>query len=387
VSGPLHGVRVLDLTRLLPGGYCTLLLADLGADVVKVEEPGRGDYIRRSPPLVDGVSAAHLALNRGKRSITLNLKTAGGPELLSRLARGADVLVESFRPGVMDRLGVGWGTMAQRTDLVYCAITGYGQDGPYRDAVGHDINYMGYAGALWLGGPAGSEPALPGVQVGDLGGGAMTAAIGILAALFERERTGRRRFVDVSMLDGVVSWLSIHLGSQLADPGLLALARPLSGDLACYRMYRCSDGRQVTVGALEPQFWRTVCETLGCPEVIDDQYAAPPRQTEIAESLAAVFSTKTRDEWVSTFSAHPACVAPVNDLAEAAQDPQVRHRQMIVEIDGRPVGPGNPIKFEGDSLHVAVRPAPELGEHTSQVLTEAGFSEAEQKALRTSGIV
>jgi crotonobetainyl-CoA:carnitine CoA-transferase CaiB-like acyl-CoA transferase len=387
VSGPLAGVRVLDLTRLLPGGYCTLLLADLGADVVKVEEPGRGDYIRWSPPLVDGVSAAHRALNRGKRSITLDLKATEGPEVLLRLAQMADVLVESFRPGVMDRLGVGWGRMAERTNLIYCAITGYGQDGPYRDLVGHDINYMGYAGALWLGGPAGSEPQLPGVQVGDLGGGAVTAAVGILAALFERQRTGRRRFVDVSMLDGVVSWLSIHLGNHFADPRMLAAARPLSGDLACYRVYRCSDGRYVTVGALEPQFWRALCGTLGCPELIDDQYAAPSRQAEIAERIQAVFSTKSRDEWVSRFSSTPACVGPVNDLAEAARDPQVRHRGMIAEINGRPVGSGNPIKVEGGEPQPSLRPAPRLGQDTDEMLAQAGFADEELSALRSSGTI
>ncbi|MBI4261878.1 MAG: CoA transferase, partial [Actinobacteria bacterium] len=234
-SGPLAGVRVLDLTRLLPGGYCTLLLADLGADVVKVEEPGRGDYIRWFPPLVDGESALHRALNRGKRSITLDLKSPRGPEVLGRLAAAADVLVESFRPWVLERLGTGHDALREaHPRLVTCAITGYGQDGPYRDRVGHDINYIGYGGALGLSGPPGGPPAVPGVQIGDLGGGGMMAAVGILGALVERERTGEGRFVDVSLLDGVVSCLSIHLGYPLAtwfaqDGGRASL----SGGLAC----------------------------------------------------------------------------------------------------------------------------------------------------------
>src|SRR5439155_637968 len=216
--GPLAGVTVLDLTRLLPGGYCTLLLADLGADVVKVEEPGRGDYIRWSPPLVGGVSAAHRALNRGKRSITLNLKAPEGPAVVRRLVRDADALVESFRPGVMDRLGVGFAALArEKPALAYVAITGYGQDGPYRDRPGHDLNYIGYGGALSMTGPPdGGPPVPPGVQVGDLGGGGMLGAIGLLAALVEARATGRGRFVDVSMLDVGVSWLSIHAGSFLA---------------------------------------------------------------------------------------------------------------------------------------------------------------------------
>jgi len=208
---------VLDLTRLLPGGYCTLLLSDLGADVIKVEEPGRGDYIRWTPPLVDGESAAHRALNRGKRSITLNLKDAEGGALLRRLAARAQVLVESFRPGVMDRLGVGYEALAaENPGLVYCAISGYGQTGPYRDLVGHDINYMGYGGALSMTGAREGPPVVPGVQVGDLGGGGMLGAIGILAALVDRRASGRGRFVDAAMLDGIVSWLSIHAGAFLA---------------------------------------------------------------------------------------------------------------------------------------------------------------------------
>src|SRR5437899_10869915 len=217
VDKPLAGTRILDLTRLLPGGYCTLLLADLGADVVKVEEPGKGDYIRWTPPFVGEESTAHRALNRGKRSITLNLKSPQGVDLLERLAERAHVLVESFRPGVMDRLGVGWSALHEANpSLVYCAITGYGQDGPYRDRVGHDINYIGYGGVLGIIGPRDGAPALPGVQIGDIGGGGMAAAIGILAALLEARSSGVGRFVDTSMLDGVGSWLSIHGGDFLA---------------------------------------------------------------------------------------------------------------------------------------------------------------------------
>jgi len=384
MSGPLEGVRVLDLTRLLPGGYCTLLLSDLGAGVIKVEEPGRGDYIRWSSPMVEGTSAAHRALNRGKRSITLDLKSSGGPDLLRRLVERSDVLVESFRPGVMDRMGVGHDTLASGNPrLVYCAITGYGQDGPYRDRAGHDINYLGYSGALWLGGSAGSAPQLPGVQVGDLGGGGMMAAVGILAALVERDRTGHGRFIDVSMLDGLVSWLSIHLGTQLADPELLGSARPLSGDLACYRIYRTGDGRYLTVGALEPQFWRALCQELDCPELVEDQYAPPARQAEMAGILQDRFASRSRDEWMDAFASISACVGPVNDLAEAMADPQVSHRRMIAEMDGQPVGPGPALKLAVPSS----RTAPGLGEHTDEVLTEMGLSADEVSRLHERGVV
>jgi crotonobetainyl-CoA:carnitine CoA-transferase CaiB-like acyl-CoA transferase len=363
-------------------------MADLGAEIVKVEEPGRGDYIRAVPPLVEGESAAHLALNRGKRSITLNLKDHAGAGLLRRLVQRADVLVESFRPGVMDRLGVGSeALMTENPRLVYCAITGYGQDGPYRDVAGHDINYLGYGGLLAMtAGPDGA-PVLPGVQIADQGGGGMLAAIGILAALVERGVTGRGRFLDVSMLDGVVSWLSVHAAAFLAtgeiSPGG---GGALSGGLACYRVYRTSDGRYLTVGALEPPFWRTLCAALDCPDLIDDQYAPPSRQSEMAKRLQEVFETRSRDEWMQTFRGVSACVGPVNDLAEALEDPQVRHRGMVAEVDGRPVGPGRPLKLSGPPPG-SFRRAPELGEHTAEVLASIGVTDDELRALRSQGVV
>jgi crotonobetainyl-CoA:carnitine CoA-transferase CaiB-like acyl-CoA transferase len=387
-EGPLDGTAVLDLTRLLPGGYCTLLLADLGADVIKVEEPGRGDYIRWTSSSAEGSSAPHLALNRGKRSLTLNLKEPAGLELLKRLALRADVVVESFRPGVMDRLGVGSDALrVVNPALVYCSITGYGQNGPYRDRVGHDINYVGYAGLLDLSGPEGGPPVVPPVQVGDLGGGGMAAAIGILAALIERERTGRGRHVDTSMLDGTVSWLSIHLASYLATGDRPVRGRmPLAGALACYRPYRCADGRYVTVGALEPRFWQHLVTALGFPELGGEQFGAPGRQAEIAKRLEEAFARRPREEWLRELEGVEACVGPVNDLAEAAADPQVRHRGMIAEVEGREVGPASPFRLDG--MHVsATRQAPELGEHTAEVLASIGVGDAELADLEARGVV
>lgn len=387
-AGPLAAVTVLDLTRLLPGGYCTLLLADLGADVVKVEEPGRGDYIRWTPPLVDGESTAHRALNRGKRSITLNLKTPEGAQLLRRLAARADVLVESFRPGVMERLGVGPGALIEGNPrLVYAAITGYGQDGPYRDRPGHDLNYIGIAGALGITGEEGGPPVIPGVQVGDLGGGGMAGALGIMAALIERERTGRGRFVDVSMLDGAVSWLSIHAGAFLGtgeEPRRGAM--PLSGQYACYRVYGCGDGRYLTVGALEPQFWRTLCDALGVPELIDEQFGPPQRQAEMAERLGRIFATRPRDEWLAELGPLDACVGPVNTFAEAFADPQVVHRGLLAPAEGAAVGPGSAFRFDGRQVSSS-RAAPGFGEHTAEVLGGIGVGEEELGALRRGGVV
>jgi crotonobetainyl-CoA:carnitine CoA-transferase CaiB-like acyl-CoA transferase len=382
MGGPLQDVTILDLTRLLPGGYATLLLADLGADVIKVEEPDRGDYIRWSPPLVEGESAAHRALNRGKRSITLNLKSAAGVTLLKRLAAQAEVVVESFRPGVMERLGAGHQVLSETNQgLVYCAVTGYGQDGPYRDLVGHDINYIGYGGVLSMTGSKQGPPVIPGVQVGDLGAGGMMAALGILAALHERAATGRGRFVDVSMLDGVVSWLSIHAAAFLATGEIPGPATaPLSGSLACYRVYRAADGRYLTVGALEPRFWEALCTALECPELIPVQFG--PDQEAVAGRLQERFATRARDEWLAELGAVEACVGPVNDVAEALSDPQVMARGMVAEIEGSKVGPGPALKLGG-----AFRPAPGLGQHTAEVLGRIGVGDDELAALRAAGVV
>jgi crotonobetainyl-CoA:carnitine CoA-transferase CaiB-like acyl-CoA transferase len=385
VTGPLDGVRVLDLTRLLPGNYGTLLLSDLGADVIKVEEPGQGDYIRWTPPLVDGEGAIHRALNRGKRSVTLNLKDADGAELFLRVADQADVVVESFRPGVMDRLGVGYEALSARNPrLVYAAITGYGQDGPYRDRVGHDIDYLGYAGLLHATGTPDGAPILPAAQIGDFGGG-MAAAVGIASALTEVARAGRGRLIDVSMLDVASSWSAVLMAWYLGTGQVpVRGGMPLTGGLACYRVYATGDGKHLAVGALEPRFWRNLCETLGLDDLIDAQLD-PGRQEEVAGRLGDVFRTRSRDEWVEELAGRETCVAPVNDIAEAIEDPQVRHRRGVVSIEGAPVGPGPALRFPDHMPEVG--PAPGLGEHTVEVLGEVGVAPEEVSELRARGVV
>jgi crotonobetainyl-CoA:carnitine CoA-transferase CaiB-like acyl-CoA transferase len=385
VEKPLAGTRILDLTRLLPGGYCTLLLADMGADVIKVEEPGKGDYIRWTPPMVGEESTAHRALNRGKRSITLNLKSSDGVDVLKRLATKADVLVESFRPGVMDRLGVGWSALRDvNPALVYCAITGYGQDGPYRDRAGHDINYIGYAGVLGITGPRDGAPAVPGVQIGDIGGGGMAGAIGILAALLKAKTTGQGSFVDTSMLDGVVSWLTINGGDFLATGQLSKRGEMrLSGAFPCYRVYRAGDGKYLTVGALEPQFWRALCDALGVSEMIEEQFSGDAAAHEKMES---VFASRARDEWLEALASLETCVGPVNDLDETFRDPQVAHRELVAEVEGEAYGPSSPMRFDGHQL-VNLTRAPGFGEHTAEVLAEIGVSADELEKLRASGAV
>jgi crotonobetainyl-CoA:carnitine CoA-transferase CaiB-like acyl-CoA transferase len=339
-----------------------------------------------APPLLDGAGAAHLALDRGKRSITLDMKTVEGPEVLLRLAERAHAVVESFRPGVADRLGVGYESLSRRNPgLVYCALTGYGQDGPYRDRPGHDVNYVALAGLLEATGTPDGPPVIPAAQVADLAGG-MGAAVGILACLLEAQRTGRGRFVDLAMLDAAASWAALPWSWYLATGTPPARGRWfLTGALACYRLYRAGDGRYLAVGALEPKFWQALCEALGVPELAPSQLD-PHRQEEIAARLEEIFLTRSQDQWVGALEGLEACVAPVNDVGEAMADPQLVHRGMVAEIEGRVVGPGPLVRMSGGGPG-PMAPAPSLGEHTDEVLASAGFTSTEVAGLRERGVV
>lgn len=370
-----------------------MLLADMGAEVLKVEEPGKGDYIRWTPPIVGEFSASHIALNRNKRSMTLNLKNEAGRKLFLELADGHDVVIESFRPGVLERLGVGWSTLAEGNPrLVYCAISGYGQDGPRAQEAGHDANYIGYAGAAGIIGEEDRRPVLPGVQIGDLAGGGMAAVIGILAALHQRERTGRGDFCDISMMDGAMSWLTIHAASFVAtgvEPEREQMH--LSGAYPCYRIYPARDGH-LTVGALEPQFWAALCDAIGRPDLVDDAFASGSRRAEVIAELEMVFSTRTRTDWMEHFAGRDVCVAPVNRFGEALADPQVRARAMAFEADvpGAPgwTHLGDPLKFSGSGRSATLRlPPPRMGEHTEEVLRSLGRSSADIEALRADGAI
>jgi alpha-methylacyl-CoA racemase len=394
---PLDGVRVLDLSRLLPGGFCSLLLADFGADVVKVEDTGMGDYVRWSPPNHEGADetargALFLALNRNKRSIRLNLKTDAGRELLLRLARDADVLLESFRPGVLERLGVGYDRLLEANPgLVICPITGYGQTGPYRDRAGHDMNYLGLVGLLGLSGESpDTTPVQAAGQIADLGGGALMAAFGILTALRHRDRTGEGQVVDVSMADGALSWLGMVAAAHLAD-GVVPTrgTGALNGGLLCYRPYRCADG-WVTLGALEPKFFRAWCRGVDREDLVEHQFE-PPGSPAHAE-VEAVFLSRTRDEWEAFAAEVDCCLEPVLDLDEALDSELVRAREMVVEIDQpgaeRPVRLlGVPVKLSRTPGDARRLPGPALGEHTAEVLREAGLSGEEIAALEEAGAV
>jgi alpha-methylacyl-CoA racemase len=420
---PLEGIRVLDLSRLLPGGFCSLLLADFGADVLKVEDTGAGDYIRWAPPYYDGAhdsarSAMFLSLNRNKRSIRIDLKNEAGREVLLRLVRDYDVVLESFRPGVLDRLGVGYERMrAENPGLVYCAISGYGQTGPKRDSSGHDMNYLGLIGLLGLTGERAGPPVQSAGQIADLGGGALMAAFGIMAALRERDGAGGRasqssspthpapardgdpavrtgsgegQLVDVSMADGALSWLAMVAGRHFAD-GIVPHRgeQELAGALICYRPYECSDG-WVTLGALEPKFWQAWCRGVGHEQLIEKQFERPG--SKVHEQVIDIFKTRTRAEWAQFATEHDCCLEPVLELDEALESELVREREMVVTLDQPGVDGGVrqlgvPIKLDRTPGEHNRLPGPGLGEHTEQVLRDAGYSDKRVAELLEQGAV
>jgi alpha-methylacyl-CoA racemase len=332
--------------------------------VIKVEDLGAGDYARADPP-------AFASLNRGKRSLRVDLKSASGREVFLRLVRGADVVLESFRPGVMDRLGVGWEVLrVENPRLVYCAITGYGQDGPLRDRAGHDLNYLARAGLLALSGDADGPPVQSAGQIADLGGGALPAAFGILAAL----RSGEGQLVDVAMADGALSWLALLTARPESRRGGLTLG----GGIVCYRPYRCADG-YVALGALEPKFFAAFCEGVGRADLAEHQFDPPG--SDAHTELEAILLERTRAEWEAFNAQHDCCLEPVHELGEALADPQFRAREMI--LDGA-FGP--PVKLSQTPAEVGER-APGFGEHTDAVLVEAGYGAAEIATLREAGAI
>jgi len=393
---PLSGFRVLDLSRLLPGAYASQMLADFGADVIKIEEPGSGDYGRLMPPHgAGGMGLGFLAINRNKRSMTLNLKSEAGREIFLRLVKGADVVLESFRPGVLDRLGLGYEQLKEvNPRLVYCAISGYGQDGPYRLRAGHDLNYVGYAGLLDYNRGSDGEPAMPPTQLGDLAGGSFMAVIGILTALLGRGQSGEGRLVDVAMTEGVMALLPLVAATYFntgtaPKPGTSAL----DGGLPCYNIYETGDGKYITLAALEYKFWHTFCTQIGHLELLPFHLpAGPEERAQAIEMLRAIFKTKSRDEWLAELADLDTCVGPVYTLSEALNDPHAQARGASVlsrplEADGESFRtlPSFP-RISGVEQEQRYAP-PQLGQHTTELLLELGYSETEIADLQAGGAI
>ncbi len=398
-AGPLQlaNIRVVDLTRMAPGGFCTMMLGDFGADVIRVEEPGGGRIGRARMGRTDEPDereqrrrAAFTALNRNKRSITLNLKVPEAQEVLRRLCENADVFVEGFRPGVVERLGCDYETLNKLNPrIVYCSISGYGQDGPYKHLVGHDINYISTGGALGMIGAEGGPPTIPYNLIADYAGGAMQAAIGILSALMAREHTGRGQQVDISMSDGVAYMLVASLSDYfntgtVPQRGMMSL----NGGVPYYNVFECKDGKFLSLGCIEPWFWVDLCHALGRDDFIDHQFDTD-KYPEIFDTFREVFKTRTRDEWWDYLrESGDIAVGRVFSVDELAADPQLRHRGMVQDVgefDGetvKQVGIGPKLSETPGSVR---RLGPSIGEHTDEILGELGYAAAEIESAHETG--
>jgi alpha-methylacyl-CoA racemase len=381
---PLLGIRVLDLSRLLPGPFCSLLLADLGAEVIKIEDLVGGDYIRAWPPFIDGQSAYFLALNAGQKSVALNLKAPAGRELFLKLASTAGVVLESFRPGTVDRLGIGYGAVREvNPRIVYCSISSFGQDGPDRDRSGHDLNFLARSGILGSCGRPGGLPAIPPVQIADLSS-ALYAAAGILAYLREAERTGHGRHLDIGMLDSALSWMVMPVAEYSAAAREEQGCLPLTGKYPCYNVYRTKDGRSVCLAALEPKFWSAFCRAVGRDDLRPLQFSAKPEDHALFEG---VFAGRTAEEWAAFLKGTDFCCMVVPSLGEALDDPQARHRGLIITSPpGEPavIRVGHPLR-DRDAKDRG--PCPGLGQHTAEVLGRLGISDARLDELEAAGVV
>ena len=387
----LSGIRVLDLSRMLPGPFASMMLGDLGAEVIKVEEPRIGDPTRWSKPMIGKQSAAFLQVNRNKKSLALDLKQAAARDLFIRLAETADVVLEQFRPGVVDRLGVGYDALKPvNPRLVYCSLSGFGQTGPHRERSGHDMNYLALAGVLGLTTDERGKPVIPGVQVADLAGG-MVAAFAILAALMARERTGQGQYVDVSMFDVMLAMLAIPAAHHFAGHRLEVGGKyALSGAYPFYNVYETSDGRHMTLGALEPKFWANFCRVVGREEWVARQFDDGERRENLFNELRALFKSRTQSEWIERMRDADCCCEPVLSMSEAFAHAQTTAREMISQVtttSGEPVAQlAPPYKLSDTPPQIGVA-APALGAHTDELLEAIGVSAPERERLRAAGAI
>ena len=389
---PLAGIKILDCTRLLPYQYCTMILGDLGAEVLKVEEPQEGDYGRWGDSARTYESVAFVMANRNKKSMKLNLKHEKGKEILKELASDYDVLVESFRPGVMDRLGVGYKDIQKvNPRIVYCSATGFGQTGPYKDKVGHDINYLGISGILACTGEQTGRPVIPGIPLGDMAGGGLFPALTIIAALLGRERNGPGQYIDVGQAD-VLTSLNIRNFSEVLAQTKGQKARPvdLRGFSLCYNTFKTRDGKFIALGAIEPKFWRNFCRTIGREDWIQHHFSGYQDGRKETEELKELFAGKTQKEWVEIFAGTDTCCTPVLTPAETLEDRHLRERETITAMDdpkrGETIQIGFPAKFS-DGLNFKRSPAPMFGEHTAEVLTNLGYTSEEIETLKNEGVI
>jgi len=385
----LEGLRILDMAWLGPGPFCANTLGDLGAEVIKIYE---AHPERRGGPVMFLFDTAVQPGFRNCRTMGLNLKAEAGRSIFYDLAKSADVVMEGFRPGVVKRLGVDYDTIKEiNPRIVYASLTGYGQEGPYRDLVGHDINYISVGGLLGMTGPVGGAPIIPGAIIADFAAGGMSAAIGILAALMARERTGRGQFVDMSMTDAVVELTSIQISPYLYNRMVPKKGETMfTGHYPWYNVYQTKDGKYISIGALEPWFYANLCELLGCQHFLEHQFAEGEKREEILNYFRETFLTKTRDEWVALLRQKDTCVAPVYDIDEVESDPQLIARRMIIESDhptlGRVKQVGSMHKLSDSPVEVR-NWSTRFGQHTEEILLELGYDKTRIKELFEAEVI
>lgn len=389
-QGPLLGLRILDLTRLLPGPLATMMMADMGAEVIKIEDPDDPDYIRNFPPMVGNDSAFYLSLNRSKRSLSLNMRNEEGKKIFLDLVKTADVVIEQFRPGILDKSGIGYKAASEvNPKIIYVSITGYGQTGPYAQRAGHDLNYISYAGVLGNIGTK-EKPVIPAPQLADVAGGSYAAVNACLAALFARSNTGKGQHVDVSMTDAVMPLSSLIYAEHSAGVDVDRSSFSLSGSRANYNVYECKDGKFIALGALEPKFWNGFCDMVQKPEWKDRIIDEGEKGEELIQLVSQLFLTKTRDEWIATAEGHDICLAPVLEMNELKDNEQLKAREMIYEMEtqsGEKLNTiGVPLKFSNTGAKPAWA-APQLGEDSDAILTELGNSQQEIASLRERRVI
>ncbi|MDX1414843.1 MAG: CaiB/BaiF CoA-transferase family protein [Candidatus Promineifilaceae bacterium] len=394
MSSPLSSLKILDFTTLLPGPWATMILADLGAEVLRIEAPNRPDMVRLMPPFDGDSSAWHSVLNRSKRSLGLDMKQPGAVEIVKRLVShgGYDIVIEQFRPGVMDRLGIGYEALRTTNPrLIYCTITGYGQNGPLRERAGHDINYVSLAGIMSHSGRQEEGPAPLGVQLADIGGGSLGAIVGLLSAIIHRQVSGVGQLVDISMLDMMLAWQAHIIGHYLVGQEVPQReSLPLNGGGA-YDFYETADGRYLSVGSLEPKFWIGFCQAIERPDLIDKGYIQDREtQQSLKREIGHCIAARPLAEWTAIFAPLDLCVEPVLEIDEVLEHPQVQARRMVVEVEKgegatqRQIG--SPFKFSASEVQYRHSGA-KLGAHAAEVLTEIGYSESEIETFRSGGLL
>ena len=392
-NGPLQGLKILDFSTLLPGPYATMLLADMGAEVLRIESPTRPDMLRGLPPMVGEqhkVSAAHATINRNKQSLALNLKDARAGGIVRRLLAEYDVVLEQFRPGVMDRLGLGYESLREtRPDLIYCSVTGYGQTGPLKDRAGHDINYLALSGLASYSGRSASGPALAGTQIADIAGGSHHAVMAILAAVYRRQQSGDGSRIDISMTDCAFALNAVSGANALAGAGDPQIEQELLNGGGFYDYYRTADGRYLSVGSLEPQFAQQFFTALGHPQWLE-RVLDPEQQAALKQDIAAAIGARTLDDWLRTFAGSDACVEPVLNFGEAVGSALLRERGMLCSAhfdDGAALAQINtPFVFDAHkpTAHIA---GASLGAHSRELLNLLGYSDEECEQLCDEGVV